>query len=344
MKHSSGGAPYRTALSRTIYLLDRSLAPTQKVRAFVKGRNTLDEVERVGGPGSVEQLVRQSKLTSIDGIGASINAVVSGAYGVGPTDYLDQLEESTVIEIGPGAELRAALKGDCHSHSTWSDGGAELRAMAEAAQALGHEYLVATDHSARLTIAHGLSVERLAEQMTEIERLNNELAPFRILTGMEVDILDDGSLDLPDAWLARLDVVVGSVHHRIHQDADVMTKRLVKAVANPHVDILGHCTNRKVMGNKRKPSTFDADYVFAACAQFGTAVEINCRPERQDPPEELLELALEWECRISIDSDAHAPGQLEWVNYGCDKAARAGIEVDQILNTRSAEDLVSLLS
>ncbi len=344
MEPTASEPPYLVALNRTIYLLDRSLAPTQKIRAFGKGRTILNNVEEVGGPGSVEALTQQGMLTSLDGVGSSIESVVRGAYGVGPTDYLDDLEASTVVEIGSGAELRAALKGDCHSHSTWSDGGAELRAMARAAQSLGHDYLVATDHSARLTVAHGLSVERLAQQLDEIEQLNAEFAPFRILTGMEVDILDDGSLDLPDEWLARLDVVIGSVHHRIHQEPAHMTKRLVTAVANPHVDILGHCTNRKVMGNKRRPSNFDADYVFAACAQFNTAVEINCRPERQDPPEELLELALEWDCRLSIDSDAHAPGQLEWVNYGCDKAAVSGVEADQILNTRSADDLVSLLS
>lgn len=335
--------PFRVALDRVIYLLDRDLAPVQKVRAFVKGRAILSELADERGEQAVAELVRAGRLTSLEGIGSSIEAVVAGAYG-GPTDYVDKLETATAIEVGPGAKLRSMLKGDCHSHSTWSDGGAELRTMALAARNLGHEYLVATDHSARLTIAHGLSPERLSEQMDEIKALNDELAPFRILTGMEVDILDDGRLDLPDEFLARLDVVIGSVHHRIHQDPDEMTKRLVRAVASPHVDILGHCTNRKVLGNKRQPSRFDADYVFAACAQFDTAVEINCRPERQDPPEELLELALEWDCRISIDSDAHAPGQLEWVSYGCDKAATAGVEPERVLNTRSADELLDLLA
>ncbi len=345
---AAGGAatpdpPFRVALDRAIYLLDRDLAPTQKVRAFIRGRTILSDLAAEQGEEAVEDLVRAGRLTSLEGIGTSIEAVVAGAYG-GPTDYLDRLEASTTIEVGPGADLRAMLKGDCHSHSVWSDGGAELRTMALAARDLGHEYLVATDHSARLTVAHGLSPERLTEQIDEIEKLNNELAPFRILTGMEVDILDDGRLDLPDEFLARLDVVIASVHHRIHQEPDTMTKRLVRAVAHPHVDILGHCTNRKVLGNKRQPSRFDADYVFAACARFDTAVEINCRPERQDPPEELLALALEWDCRISIDSDAHAPGQLEWVNYGCDKAALAGVDADRILNTRSADDLLELLA
>ncbi len=345
---AAGGAatpdpPFRVALDRAIYLLDRDLAPAQKVRAFIRGRTILSDLAAEQGEEAVEDLVRAGRLTSLEGIGTSIEAVVAGAYG-GPTDYLDRLEASTTIEVGPGADLRAMLKGDCHSHSVWSDGGAELRTMALAARDLGHEYLVATDHSARLTVAHGLSPERLTEQIDEIEKLNNELAPFRILTGMEVDILDDGRLDLPDEFLARLDVVIASVHHRIHQEPDTMTKRLVRAVAHPHVDILGHCTNRKVLGNKREPSRFDADYVFAACARFDTAVEINCRPERQDPPEELLALALEWDCRISIDSDAHAPGQLEWVNYGCDKAALAGVDADRILNTRSADDLLELLA
>ena len=330
--------PYAEAIDRVIYLLDRDLAPVQKVRAFVKGRAILDRLE----PEEVERRVRQGTLTNLEGIGRSIDAVVQGAYGIGPHDYLDALERTTDVPLGDGAGLRAALKGDCHSHSTWSDGGGELSAMAAAARALGHDYLVATDHSARLTVAKGLSPQRLREQMAEIERLNAQLAPFRILTGMEVDILEDGSLDLDDELLAMLDVVVASVHHKIHQPESEMTGRLVKAVANPHVDILGHCTNRKVLNKPRKPSKFDPDYVFAACARFNTAVEINCRPERQDPPDELLALALQWDCRISIDSDAHAPGQLEWVNYGCDRAAGLGIEAERIINTRSADDLIEL--
>lgn len=342
----SSDAPWRAAIDRAIYLLDRDLAPVSKVRAFTKARDLLDHLQ----PDQVELLASAGRLQSVDGIGPSIDAVIRGAYGFGPTGYLDELEASTAIDPGVGGELRAALRGDCHSHSTWSDGGAELPAMAAAARAIGHEYLVATDHSARLTVAKGLSPERLAEQMAEIDALNEAFAPFRILTGMEVDILTDGSLDLPDEFLARLDVVVASVHHEIHQPAEVMTKRLVTAVANPHVDVLGHCTNRKLAvgdrrgGKGRKPSQFDADYVFAACARFGTAVEINCRPERQDPPDDLLALAVDWDCRISIDSDAHAPGQLEWVAYGCDRAAALGIEPDRVINTRTADDLLDLMA
>src|SRR5205085_413989 len=235
----------------------------------------------------------------------------------------------------------AALKGDCHTHSHWSDGGAPIEEMAKTAQALGHEYLVMTDHSARLTIAHGLSAERLRDQLLEIERLNEELAPFRILTGMEVDILEDGTLDMTDEMLGQLDVVVASVHSKLSMDREAMTKRMVLAMANPHTDILGHCTGRKVVGRGRPQSKFDAELVFAACARFDKAVEINCRPERQDPPEDLLQLALEWGCKVAIDTDAHAPGQLEWQNYGCDKAARMDVGADEVVNTMTADGLVS---
>ena len=213
--------------------------------------------------------------------------------------------------------------------------------MAQTARELGHEYIVMTDHSARLTIAHGLSAERLREQLDEIKRLNDELAPFRILTGMEVDIFEDGTLDMSDELLAELDVVVASVHSKLRMERSDMTRRMVLAMANPNTDILGHCTGRVVVGRGRPQSQFDAEVVFAACARFDKAVEINCRPERQDPPEDLLQLALDWGCKVSIDTDAHAPGQLEWQAYGCDKAAKMGIEPPEIVNTMVADDLIA---
>jgi putative hydrolase len=211
--------------------------------------------------------------------------------------------------------------------------------MAQAARALGHEYLVLTDHSARLTVAHGLSRDRLLRQLDVVAGLNRQLDPFRILTGMEVDILEDGSLDADDDVLERLEVVVGSVHSKLKMDAPAMTRRMVAAIASPHVDILGHCTGRLVSG-KRGESAFDADMVFAACAQTGTAVEINCRPERLDPPRRLLRLAAEWGCLFSIDTDAHAPGQLDWQPYGCARAQEAGLEPDRIVNTRDVGGLL----
>jgi putative hydrolase len=325
------------ALDRVVYLLDRALAESRRVAAYGKARDLVRDL----GDEEIARRHADGTLQDLPGIGPSTGSVIAMALDGGIEEYLAKLEEETAIEVGVGAELRASLKGDCHSHTLWSDGGAPTETMARTAMALGHEYLVITDHSPRLTVAHGLNRERLLQQLEEIERLNEQLAPFRILTGMEVDILEDGALDQDEDLLERLDVVVASVHSKLRMPAPDMTRRMVMAVASPHVDILGHCTGRKVVGRGRPQSDFDPEIVFAACAQFGTAVEINCRPERQDPPEELLQLALDWDCRISIDTDAHAPGQLEWQTYGCDKAARMGIEPERIINTLSADDLVA---
>ncbi len=324
-------------LTDAVRLLDRGLAPRQKVSAFSRA---IDVVRGLSAQ-EVADRVAAGTMTELDGIGPSTSTVIADAVLARPSAYLAKLEAASQVDPGVGGPIRGLLKGDCHSHTTWSDGGASVEQMARAAMALGHEYLVITDHSPRLTVAHGLSPERLAEQLEEIAEVNERLAPFRILTGMEVDILVDGRLDLSDELLASLDVVVASVHSKLSMPAEEMTRRMVMAVASPHVDILGHCTGRKVVGTGRAQSHFDAELVFAACAQFGTAVEINCRPERQDPPEELLALALEWNCFISIDTDAHAPGQLEWQDYGCDKAVRCGVDPARIINTWSADDLLA---
>jgi putative hydrolase len=328
------------ALDRVVYLLDRALAEGRRVAAYGKARDLVREL----GDDEIAARHADGTLLDLPGIGPSTAKVITLALDGGIDEHLAALEAETAIDAGEGAELRAALRGDCHSHSTWSDGGAPIEVMARTAMALGHEYLVVTDHSPRLTIAHGLNRERLGAQLDEIERLREELAPFRILTGIEVDILEDGALDQDEDLLDRLDVVVASVHSKLSMPEQEMTRRMVLAVASPHVDILGHCTGRKVVGTGRPQSKFDADIVFAACARFDTAVEINCRPERQDPPEELLSLALDWDCRVSIDTDAHAPGQLEWQVYGCDKAARLGIEPDRIINTMPADDLIAWAS
>jgi putative hydrolase len=323
-------------LTEAVRLMDRALAAPQKVAAFRRAIEVVTGLE----PDELERLVADGAVTELDGIGPSTGSVITDSVRGRPSSYLAKLERNSVVDPGVGGALRERLKGDCHSHTTWSDGGASVGTMARAALALGHEYLVVTDHSPRLTIAHGLSPERLAEQLEEIARVNAELAPFRILTGMEVDILVDGRLDLADDLLAQLDVVVASVHSKLSMPEPEMTRRMVMAAASPHVDILGHCTGRKVVGAGRPQSRFDPDYVFAACAQFGTAVEINCRPERQDPPEELLTKAVEWGCFISIDTDAHAPGQLEWQPYGCDKAARCEVPEERIINTWGADELL----
>jgi putative hydrolase len=327
------------ALLRVIHCLDRALASKFKTKAFVRALDVVRSVD----PVEIAERARDQTLTDLDGIGDATAGVITEALAGLVPSYLTKIEAESAIEVTPeGEQYRAALRGDCHLHSTWSDGGAEIEAMVATAIELGHEYLVLTDHSARLTIAHGLNEERLARQLGEIERINRELADdghdFRILTGMEVDILEDGSLDLADDMLARLDVVVASVHSKLKMERRQMTERMVMAVASPHVDILGHCTGRMI--GKRPPSQFDADYVFAACATFDTAVELNCRPERLDPPRELIDLAIDHGCWFSIDSDAHATGQLEWQPYGCDRAAERDVPIERIVNTWSADELV----
>ncbi|MBA3907451.1 MAG: PHP domain-containing protein, partial [Pseudonocardiales bacterium] len=238
--------------------------------------------------------------------------------------------------------LRAALKGDCHSHTDASDGGSPLREMVATARELGHEYLVVTDHSPRLTVANGLSPERLRAQLEQVAELNTELdAGFRVLTGIEVDINEDGSLDQDPDLLAQLDIVVASVHSKLRMPRAEMTERMLTAVANPHVDVLGHCTGRMVTGNRKRPeSQFDADAVFAACVENGVAVEINSRPERLDPPLRLLRLAVEAGCMFTIDTDAHAPGQLDWLENGCERAAACEVPPDRVLNTWTADALL----
>jgi putative hydrolase len=214
--------------------------------------------------------------------------------------------------------------------------------MVETAISLGHDYLVVTDHSPRLTVANGLSAERLRAQLRQVAELNAGLSGFRILTGIEVDILDDGALDQDEELLAELDVVVASVHSKLRMPRAEMTERMLTAVANPHVDVLGHCTGRMVTGKRNRPeSEFDADAVFAACAENGVAVEINSRPERLDPPKRLLRLAVEAGCEFTIDTDAHAPGQLDWLDYGCTRAVQCGVPVERVRNSWSLEKLLA---
>jgi putative hydrolase len=319
-----------------VYYLDRELAPGQKVRAFQRAAAVIGELT----PVELESRVADNTLTELSGIGRSTGSVISDAVRELPSAYLEDLAEQSACPATVGAALREQIRTDLHCHTTWSDGGASVAEMAATALELGHDHLAITDHSPRLTVAHGLSVERLEEQLDEIDDLRERVAPLRILTGMEVDILLDGTLDLPEEALERLDVVVASVHSKLRMDEQEMTMRMVRAVASPHVDILGHCTGRKVTGTGRPPSAFDAGIVFAACARFGTAVEINCRPERRDPPDELIDLALERDCLFAIDTDAHAPGQMEWQNWGCDKATEHGIDPGRVINTWPAEDLL----
>ena len=328
------------ALLRVIHYLDRAYETGFRTKAFVRA---LDVVRHTPAA-ELEQRAADGTLTELDGIGTSTAQVIAEALRGEEPAYLAKVEAESQVPITPAGErYLAALRGDCHLHSTWSDGGAPIEAMAATAMALGHEYMVQTDHSARLTVAHGLNEERLAGQLDRIAELNEAIADagheFRVLSGMEVDILEDGSLDLSDEMLGRLDVVVASVHSKLRMPREQMTERMLLAIASPHVDILGHCTGRMI--GKRPPSEFDADYVFAACARFGTAVEINCRPERLDPPRDLLRTAIEHGCWFAIDTDAHATGQLEWLPHGCDRAAECDVPLERVVNTLPVDDLLA---
>jgi len=345
-------------LRRIAFLLERAGEATYRVRAF---RSAAAVVATM----SAEELAARAAagtLTAVKGLGeVTARCVAESLRGEEPV-YLRRLEATEGTDIGEAAAaIRKALRGDCHCHSDWSDGGSPIEDMVSTAIALGHRYLVLTDHSPRLTVARGLSAERLREQIEVVAAINAALdetgTEFRLLTGIEVDILADGSLDQTDELLAQLDVVVGSVHSGLRDDPDTMTRRMLRAVANPHLDILGHCTGRKLVtatpgsdrahardnraGKGRPESTFDAAAVFAACRDHGKAVEINSRPDRLDPPKRLLRLAYEMGCLFAIDSDAHAPGQLDWLGNGCARAAQCGVEAERIVNTWPLEELLA---
>jgi putative hydrolase len=330
------------ALNRIAFRLERSGADTYKVRAFRQAARAVATV----APEELAALAASGRLQSIDGVGKSTAQVISEALQGQVPAYLSKLDrelgaDGDLVVDGSAAELLGSLRGDCHSHSDWSDGGSPILEMAESARGLGREYLVLTDHSARLTVAHGLNEERLRQQLDVLAELNAQLAPFRILSGMEVDILEDGALDLDLDLLGELDVVVASVHSKLRMDAPQMTARMLAAIESPHTDILGHCTGRLITGRGRPQSVFDADAVFSACARTGTAVEINSRPERQDPPQDLLSRAVEIGCTFAIDTDAHAPGQLEWLGRGCRNAVAAGVPFERVVNSKAADDLVA---
>ncbi|MDN4613929.1 PHP domain-containing protein [Leifsonia sp. F6_8S_P_1B] len=326
----------RDALDEIAFWLERELAPTFKVQAFRRAAATI-------APLSKEELaerVADGRLKRTKGIGDRTFQVISQAVAGEVPGYLADLRDRNAEPLDAGgAELRAQLRGDLHSHTEWSDGTTPIEVMAAAARTLGREYQAITDHSPNLTVANGLSAERLEEQLKVIAGLDP--GSVTLLTGIEVDILEDGTLDQTPTMLDRLDVVVASVHSKLRSDRATMTERMLGGIRDPHTNVLGHCTGRLVTGSRgtRPPSEFDAEAVFAACAENGVAVEINSRPERQDPPDELIAVALEAGCVFSIDTDAHAPGQLDFLAYGAARAAANGVPAERIVTTWPLERL-----
>ncbi|MGO2684840.1 PHP domain-containing protein [Microbacterium sp.] len=312
------------ALLEIASLLERERASRYRAKAFRKAAATLKALpaDVVNDP---------TRLRAAEGIGESTFGVIRQAQSGAVPEYLTDLRGEVAPERT--SALRAKLRGDLHAHTEWSDGTTPIEVMVDAARALGHEYLAITDHSPRLRVARGLSAERLREQMPLVRKAS--AGTLTVLAGIEVDILDDGALDQDAALLTELDIVVASVHSKLRMPSREMTRRMVAAVSQPHVNVLGHCTGRLVQGERgtRPPSQFDAHAVFDACAEHGVAVEINSRPERQDPPDELIAIAMDAGCLFSIDSDAHAPGQLSLLDYGAERAEKAGVPAERVVTT-----------
>ena len=323
-------------LAEIAFRLERQRAEPFRIQAFRRASAAI--------AGTTEEELRaraaDGRLARVKGIGGRSLEVIREALGGGVPAYLQDLRDRADAPPSPaGALLLAQLRGDLHVHSEWSDGTTPIETMVEAARLLGREYIALTDHSPNLKVANGLSPERLGEQLEVLGALD---APLRVLPGIEVDILEDGALDQEPALLDRLDVVVASLHGQLRADSAAITGRLLGAIADPHTTAIGHITGRLVEGRRgtRPQSVFDADRVFAAAAEAGVAIEINCRPERQDPPEDLIAKALDAGCLFSIDTDAHAPGHLDFLGLGAERAAAAGIQVERIVTSWPVEHLL----
>ncbi len=248
--------------------------------------------------------------------------------------------------LPPLVELKD-LKGDLHVHSEWTDGHDTIGQMAQAAKKRGYQYLAICDHSPTIGVTNGLDAKRLRRQMQEIDKLNEEMARtrgrknFRILKGIEVDIKSNGQLDLEDDILKELDIVVAAVHTKFGQPEKEMTRRIVNAIENPHVDIIAHPTGRLI--GRREPYSVDTDKLMDACKASGKALEVNAYPERLDLSDLNCRKAKEKGAKIAISTDAHRDRHLDWMSFGIATARRGWIEPENVINTLTLSGLLKWL-
>jgi putative hydrolase len=321
-------------LSEIGYLLRQDPQERFRAKAFSMAAWTI-ALERP----DVASLQRADSLTSIEGVGEGIAKVLAEVITTGQSRYLNRLREQT------GQPARddesdidfSRYRGDIHSHTKWSDGRATMLEMAKGAEALGYGYLGITDHSPRITVVHGLDAERLVAQSREMAEVQEQMGDLTLLQGIEVDILEDGALDLPDAVLEILDIVIASPHVKLRQEAAAMTERMMRAVSHPHVDVIGHPTGRRP--GSREGANYDFELVFKEAARNGVALEIDCDPARMDLSPEMARLAFECGCTFVVDADAHAPAEFAYVPMGIWMARRAGIPEDRILNFKPLSEL-----
>ena len=325
------------ALSEIGYLLRQDPKEVFRAKAFSMAAWSL-ALQRP----DLEALHREGRLTSIEGVGAGIAKVLAELLETGDSRYLARLREQMKLPArNDESELDfTEYRGDIHSHTDWSDGRATMLEMAEAAQALGYEYLGVTDHSPRITVVHGLDAERLVAQSRQMAEVQKNV-DVKLLQGIEVDILEDGALDLPDSVLEILDVVIASPHVKLRQEPAAMTERMLRAVSHPHVDVIGHPTGRRP--GSREGATYDFEAVFKEAARHNVALEIDCDPARMDLSPEMARLALEFGCTFTVDADAHAPAEFAYVPMAFWMARRAGIPRDRILNFRPIDELTMAL-
>ena len=321
-------------LSEIGYLLRQDPEEKFRAKAFSAAAWSL-AVERP----DLEALHGSNELTTLEGVGAGIAKVLAEVVETGHSRYLDRLREQMKQPARDDESVLdfAQYKGDVHSHSTWSDGRATMLEMARGAEAMGYTYLGVTDHSPRIKVVNGLDANRLLAQSLEMAEVQAQVPGVALLQGIEVDILEDGSLDLPDMVLELLDVVIASPHVKLRQEPAAMTERMLRAVSHPHVDVIGHPTGRRP--GSREGANYDFEAVFKEAARHQVALEIDCDPARMDLSPEMARLALELGCDFSLDADAHAPAELAYVPMGMWMARRAGIPRDRILNFKAIEDL-----